>query len=147
MRELARSYRAQAHRHPHIARLVSAERVRNVDALVLPDLVVGALARLGLGDDLVHAYNALVGAVQGFVVIELALIADPESESSRSTERELTGLDPTQFPNIAAHFDELGDRALGIRWSDGVVAPLDASFDYLVDLLIDGLDARLRGSA
>ena len=44
MHESARRYRAQAHKHPNIARLVTNERARNVNSLTLPDALVGKLA-------------------------------------------------------------------------------------------------------
>lgn len=141
--EVARRYRANAHAHPNVARLVSVERARNTDALTIPDAVVGQLSRLGLGDELVHAYNALVGAVQGFVVLELALIAEPASASAAAAERDLRALDAHQFPNITAHFDEMADRSLSVRWTDAAQHPLDDSFEYLLRLLVDGLAARV----
>ena len=146
VRELARRYRARARQHPNVARLVIVERVRNVDTLVLPDAVIGRLSALGLGDDLVHAYNAFVGAVQGFIVLELALIAEPDADSTKAAEAEIRGLDADKFPHITRHFDRLADKALSIRWTDGASAPLDASFDFLLDLLLDGLEARLRAA-
>ena len=144
MKELGRRYRLNAHRHPHVARLVSVERVRNVNAMRIPDVLLGRLASLGLGPELVHAYNALVGAVQGFVVMELARVADPDSPSARATEDEIRSLDPAQFPNIVANLDEVADHALSIRWSDGTQKPLDESFEYLLSLLVDGIAARLQ---
>lgn len=141
--ELGRRYRRNAHAHPHVARLISVERVRNVNSMRLPDMVLGKLAGLGLGDDLVHAYNALVGAVQGFVVMELAQIAEPDAPSARSTEEDIRGLDPATFPNITAHLDLVADNALSVRWSDGTQKPLDESFEYLLNLLLDGLAARV----
>ena len=140
---LGRRYRHHAHAHPQGARLVSVERVRNVNALRIPDTVLGKLAGLGLGDDLVHAYNALVGAVQGFVVMELARIAEPDAPSSRVAEEEIRSLDPAQFPHITEHFDEVADKALSVRWSDGTQRPLDESFEFLLDLLLDGIEARI----
>lgn len=143
LHEVARRYRANAHAHPNVARLVSVERARNTDALTIPDAIVGRLSTLGLGDELVHAYNALVGAVQGFVVLELALIAEPASPSATAAEREFRSLDPEQFPHITAHFDELADRSLSVRWTDAAQHPLDDSFEYLLRVLIDGLAARV----
>src|SRR5688500_2456581 len=55
LRESARRYRANAHAHPHVARLVSTERTRDASGLTLPDALVGTLAELGFKDDLVHA--------------------------------------------------------------------------------------------
>lgn len=144
MMELGRRYRRNAHEHPHVARLISVERVRNVNAMRIPDVLLGRLSALGLGPDLVHAYNALVGAVQGFVVMELARIAEPDAPSARSTEDEIRSLDPEQFPNIVAHLDEVADNALSIRWSDGTQRPLDTSFEYLLSLLLDGIAARMQ---
>jgi AcrR family transcriptional regulator len=143
MFEVGRRYRRNAHAHPHVARLISVERARNVNSMRIPDLVLGRLSDLDLGDDLVHAYNALVGAVQGFVVMELARIAEPDSPSVRSTEDEIRSLDPEVFPNITSHMDEVADNCLSIRWSDGVNKPLDESFEYLLTLLLDGIEARL----
>lgn len=141
--ELARRYRANALRHPRIARLVSVERARNTDTLVVPDAVLGKLAEVGFGDEIVHVYNALLGAVQGFVVMELSPIAEAGEGAPDAARRDLTTLDPERFPNIARHWDQLGNRALSLRWTDAVDAPMDESFDYLLGLLIDGMAARL----
>lgn len=143
MRELGRRYRRNAHAHPHVARLISVERVRNINAMRIPDAVLGKIAELDLGDDMVHAYNALVGAVQGFVVMELARIADPDEPSARATEQAIRTLDPEQFPNITAHLDQVADNALSVRWSDGTQKPLDDSFEFLLDLLITGIATRM----
>lgn len=144
MRELARRYRRNAHRHPRIARLVSVERARNTDTLVVPDAVVGKLADVGFGDDLVHVYNALLGAVQGFVVMELSPIADVEEGAADAVRQDLLDLDPERFPRIAEHWDGLGNRALSLRWTDASDAPLDESFEMLLELLLDGMELRLR---
>ena len=143
MRELGRRYRRNAHANPHVARLISVERARNTNSMRIPDLVLGKLAEIGVEDELVDTYNAVVGAVQGFVVMELARIPEPDSPSVRSTEQEIRSLDPEQFPHITAHMDEVADNCLSIRWSDGVQKPLDDSFEFLLTLLIEGVAARL----
>jgi AcrR family transcriptional regulator len=143
MLELGRRYRRNAHAHPNVARLVSVERARNVNALRIPDALLGRVAALGLGVETVDAYNALVGAVQGFVVMELAQVSEPGSPSVRAAEHEFRSLDPEQFPHITANFDEVADRALTVRWSDGTQKPLDTSFEYLLSLLLEGIAARV----
>jgi AcrR family transcriptional regulator len=143
MKELGRRYRRNAFKYPYVARLMTVERVRNINALRIPDAVLAKVADLGLGPDMVHAYNALVGAVQGFVVVELARINDPSEPSARATESEMRSLDPDRFPAIAANIDLVGDRALSVRWSDGLKRPLDDSFEFLLDLILDGLQARV----
>jgi AcrR family transcriptional regulator len=143
MIELAHRYRRNAHRSPNVARLVSIERARNIESLAVPDAVIGRLAQLGLGDQLVHAYNAVVGAVQGFVVMELTAINVLTDEENEAARRDLTELDPEQFPHITAHRDELIDRTLSMRWSNVHERPLDESFDFLLRVLLDGLSAHL----
>ncbi len=144
MLELARRYRAHARRHPHVARLVTLERARNVDSLAIPDAIVGVLATLGLGDDIVHAYNALMGAVRGFVLLELSMaVRPPLPAEADDVEQDLRGIDEATLPNIAAHFPLFADRALSMRWSEESTDSLDDSFEYLLDLLLDGLAGRM----
>ncbi|MCB0983558.1 MAG: TetR/AcrR family transcriptional regulator C-terminal domain-containing protein [Ilumatobacter sp.] len=141
--ELGRRYRQNAHRYPNVARLVTVERARNIDALRVPDAVVGKLAQLGFGDQLVHAYNTLLGAVQGFVVMELSPISDAGENASAEAEQDMRNLDPERFPNISAHFDQLADHGLSVRWTDADQNPLDRSFEFMMQVLLDGLAARL----
>ena len=141
MLELGRRYRAHAFAHPNVTRLATLERARNVESLRIPDAIVGKLSALGLGDDLVHAFNAIMGAVRGFVLLELAPRAEPDDE--QEIEAELRSLDRNEFPHLTAHFEQMADRALSVRWSNGADAPLDASFDFLMELLIDGIAARI----
>lgn len=145
MLDLGRRYRNHAFAHPNVARLATLERARNVESLKLPDAIVGKLAEMGLGEDLVHAFNAIMGAVRGFVLLELAPRSEPDDATD--LESDLRSLDATQFPNITAHIDELGDRALSLRWSNGVEAPLDKSFDFLMRVLIDGIAAQIAPSS
>lgn len=145
--ELAKRYRANALRHPNVMRLVSTERGLNMDALAIPDAVLGKLAGLGLdGDQLVFAYNALMGAVQGFVLLELTLVTELDPDSERVAEEAIRSLDPNRFPHIAANFDAVANRALSMRWSLDDHRPFDESFEFLMQVLLAGLHARLGRS-
>lgn len=141
--ELARRYRANALRHPNVMRLVSTERGLNMDALAIPDAILGKLTELGLGTHLVHAYNALMGAVQGFVLLELTLVAERDPDSERVAEDAIRAIDPQRFPNIAANFDAVANRALSMRWSLDDHGSFDESFEFLMQVLLSGLSAHL----
>lgn len=143
MLELGRRYRRHAFAHPEVARLATMERARNTESLRLLDAVLGKLAGLGLGDDLVHVYNSMIGAVRGFVLMELAPRSESGASSAADAEAELRNLDPEMLPNLTEHFDEMGNHALSLRWSESVDQPLDASFEFLMRLLLDGIEARL----
>jgi TetR/AcrR family tetracycline transcriptional repressor len=123
MIEVGRRYRAHAFAHPNVARLATIERARNVDSLLIPDAIVGKLIDLGFDEDLVHAYNAVMGAVRGFVLLELAPRSEPDAESD--VEGDLRNLDADRFPHITSHFERLADQALSLRWSNGVDRPRD----------------------
>jgi hypothetical protein len=141
MGELARRYRRNAYAYPNVARLASLERARNVESLLIPDAIVGTLATMGMGVHLVHAYNTLMGAVRGFVIMELSPRAEPDAAAD--VEADLRSLDPERFPNITEHFDEMADHALSMRWSNASEHPLDDSFEFMVKVLLDGLAAQL----
>jgi TetR/AcrR family transcriptional regulator, tetracycline repressor protein len=144
MLELGRRYRRNAFAHPDVARLASMERARNNESLAIPDAIIGKLAELGLGDELVHVFNSLMGAVRGFVLMELAPRAETGPDGRDVVEAELRGIDPERFPHLSAHFGEMGDKALSVRWSDAADSPLDESFEYLMRLLLDGIEARVK---
>jgi AcrR family transcriptional regulator len=144
-RSLARNYRDHAHRHPNVARLVSVERARNPENIAIPDAVLRHLDTAGLGNEVIHAYNAILGAVQGFVVMELARVIDPSEESVAENERDLRALDPERFPAVTKHFDEMANRALSLRWSAESHRLPDESFEYMLDLLLTGIAARAEG--
>ena len=145
MVELARRYRTHALRHPHVARLVTVERARNVETLRIPDAIIGKLSELGLGDQIVHAYNALMGAVRGFVVLELSMATDPPPPAeAEDVETEMRGLDEDRFPHITQHFHLFADRALSIRWNEDAARSLDDSYDYLLRLLLDGIASQMQ---
>jgi hypothetical protein len=112
--------------------------------LAIPDAIIGKLAELGLGDELVHVFNSLMGAVRGFVLMELAPRAETGPDGRDVVEAELRGIDPERFPHLSAHFGEMGDKALSVRWSDAADSPLDESFEYLMRLLLDGIEARVK---
>jgi hypothetical protein len=101
------------------------------------------LTELGLGAHLVHAYNALMGAVQGFVLLELTLVAERDPDSERVAEDAIRALDPQRFPNIAANFDAVANRALSMRWSLDDHGSFDESFEFLMQVLLSGLSAHL----
>ncbi len=147
MHEVAVRYRAHARLHPNVARMVTVERARNVASLEIPDAIIGKLAELGLGDRLVHAYNALMGAVRGFVVLELSTAVDPlPPEEADDVEADLRGVDADRFPHLTQHFALFADRALSIRWSDSSQRSLDESYEFLVQLLIDGIARQVEAA-
>jgi TetR/AcrR family tetracycline transcriptional repressor len=134
--ELAGAYRAAAHRHPHLARLaidgVSAASVTG--GCAVPEAVVAHLSARGVPDtELCHAYNAVMATTLGFVALELA------SGAAAAVAADPSALDEHQAPAIVAHLDRLRDEAFGLA-PDAM--RFDASFDYLIGLVADGISRR-----
>lgn len=80
LQALAHAYRQAALAHPNVARLVASELANDAASFALPEAIVGQLGLGGLpAEELMHAYNAIVGATVGFVGMELG--GEPLDES------------------------------------------------------------------
>lgn len=148
LREMALAYRQAAHRHPRCAPLFAASLTPAAANLRLAEEVVAVLEEAGFaGADLPDAYNAIVGAVVGWVGVELSTRpSDDPDRFAADTQSALTDISAEQYPRLAANRSRLVDQAFGLRWTSGADRPLDSSFELLVDLLVSALQQR-RGAA
>jgi AcrR family transcriptional regulator len=143
LRELGHGYRAAALAHPNVARAIAGELVNDPSTFGLPEAILTQLAASGLPDDeLVHAYNCMVGAVVGFVDLELARDPVRTPQERDEVRAAVTSVDAQQYPVLAEHIDTFADQAFSLRWTAGVERPLDGSFTYLVELIATGLERR-----
>jgi hypothetical protein len=46
----------------------------------------------------------------------------------------------TRYPQLAQNMKLLGNKAFTLRWQNGTDAPLDASFDAFVEIVVLGLE-------
>lgn len=132
--DLAHTYRAAAHLHPHLASLAIAglAAVTVTGDTVVPEAIVAALLDAGApARELADLYNIVLAAVVGFVDLELASGVDAALPAA------VECLDAGATPAIAAHIAELRDRSFGL-------APTAARFDSSFALLVEVVLARLR---
>lgn len=132
--DLAHTYRAAAHLHPHLARLAVAglAAVTVTGDTVMPEAVVAALLDAGApARELADLYNIVLAAVVGFVDLELASGGDAALPAA------VDRLDAGAAPAIAEHIGDLRDRSFAL-------APTAARFDSSFALLIEIVLARLR---
>jgi hypothetical protein len=47
-------------------------------------------------------------------------------------------------PTLARYLPKLANRAFIMRWTNGTRVPLDSSFDMFVDVIILGLEQKLK---
>jgi AcrR family transcriptional regulator len=136
----ARDYRRVLHAHPNTAALVASQVLVSPPTLGLVEAVLFVLESAGYsGPALTHAYNAFVGSLVGWVSVDLATAQrEPDGWQSEFA-RTLAGLDPAQYPTIAAQHDLLADQAIALRWHSGSDRPLDDSFEAALQVWLDGL--------
>ncbi|WP_448955547.1 TetR/AcrR family transcriptional regulator [Labrys neptuniae] len=149
IRRLFRRFRASVHEHPHAAPLLGPH-IRSNGAPNAPwvEIILKALTQAGFeGQALIDAFNAVVGALEGYITMELA--ADGASEGSewvQAFDRGLDGLDAASFPLVKQYLPRMYNRAFVMRWKSGDVAPLDEGYDFLIETLILGLERQAERS-
>lgn len=145
LEKLARSLRSAVHRHPATSSLLGADLTSNSSALfVVVEGTLGALEKAGFaGSDLIDSYNVYLGALSGFITMELASPPEEFLESwTIDRRRELAQVDE-RFPRIARERDRLAGGFV-TRWQSGPTAPMDAAFSALLSVIIAGLRAHSK---
>jgi AcrR family transcriptional regulator len=143
LREVGYGYRAAALAHPQVTRAISSELVNDPSTFGLPEVIVSQLLVSGLPRrELVHAYNAMVGATVGFIDLELAQEPWETEEDRAAARRAVVDMDAGAYPALSSVIDDFADHAFSLRWTSGAERPLDDSFAYLVELIASGLEAR-----
>jgi AcrR family transcriptional regulator len=131
----ARAWRRLLQAHPAVMRLFAEQRgpVRTIDSMRPMEFALGILRGSGLSDrDTAQAFHAFGGYIQGFVMMELGSIAGGADEENVKMHAALAASLPDEFPTLQAvsrYFAE---------------CDLDEQFEFGLDLLIRGLEAKVR---
>ncbi|AMX97822.1 MULTISPECIES: TetR/AcrR family transcriptional regulator [Mesorhizobium] len=147
IRLLFRRFRARVHEHPRAAPLLGPH-IRSNGAPNAPwvEIILTALTQAGFEDQaLINAFNSVVGALEGYITMELA--ADGATEDSEWVETfnaGLDALDPARFPLVTRYLPQMYNRSFVMRWKSGNVAPLEDGYDFLIETLILGLEAQAK---
>jgi len=144
LRAFAERIRGVMHAHPHAAPLITGEILSsNSGEFHLVEPVLAALVRAGFRpSNAALAYNAYVGAVLGFVGMEVAgPPADDLASWKVATRKAITDADAELYPTLVSLRPELINRAFGVRWESAPEQPLDESFVTLLGILTTGLES------
>ncbi|MCJ8057025.1 TetR family transcriptional regulator [Shinella curvata] len=150
IRTLFKRFRSRIHQHPNAAPLLGPS-IRSNGAPNAPwvEIVLAALVQAGFKEEgLIDAFNAVVGALEGFVTIELA--ADEASEDSewvKTFDADLEALDADVFPLTKQYLPRMYNQSFVMRWKSGNSAPLDKGYDFLIETLISGLEMQAQRSS
>lgn len=145
VRGLAAEFRATLHAHPAVVPVFVTTVVNATPALPAVDRLLAHLERAGFaGAELREVYNAVIGAVVGFIGVELAEVpADDRGAWAERFSADLDGVDAGAYPALARNLPDLRNRAFMTRWEGGRARPMDAAWDVLLDVLVAGVRARL----
>jgi len=144
LRAFAEKVRGVMHAHPNVVPLVTGEILSsNSGEFHLVEPVLAALVRAGFSpSNAALAYNAYIGAVLGFVGMEVAMPpTDDLANWKLATRGAITNADAELYPTLVQLRPELINRAFGVRWESAPEQPLDESFVALMRILTTGLES------
>lgn len=133
----ARAWRRLLQAHPAVMRLLAEQRgpTRSIDSMRPMEFALRILRGSGLSDrDTAQAFHAFGGYIQGFVIMELGSIAGGSDEEHTKFHAELADALPDEFPSL---------RAVSRYFAE---CDSDEQFEFGLDLLIRGLEAKVRPS-
>jgi AcrR family transcriptional regulator len=129
IREIARSYRELAKAHPQIVPLVATRPFNSVASLRPVEVGFEIFRQAGFGlDETLHAFRTLAGFITGYTLAETgAFFGEYEGPGQLRIE----DVPREQFPRLL-------EVAPVMRSTDH-----DAEFDFSIDVIITGLEAKL----
>ena len=131
----ARAWRRLLQQHPSVMVLFAEQRgpIRSVDSMRPTEFALNVLRSSGLSDrDTAQAFHAFGGYIQGFVMMELGSIAGGADEVHVKAQAELAAGLPDEFATL---------QAVGRYFAE---CDPDQQFEFGLDLLISGLEAKVR---
>ena len=147
LRTVFHRWREAIRRHPNIAPAVATQLTSNTDVqFELVERILNDLTRAGFaGKALLGAYNSVVASLVGFVAQEFAALPRDDFPGFQAfMKHRLLTVEPRTYPILCANVPMLANHAFILRWQNGAEAPLEDSFDFYIDLVIDGLTASLK---
>lgn len=143
LHDTAEVVRAELHRHPNLANLAGNRLSPVAPSLPFVERVLRVLLNVGVREEaLLHSYNTYVGCLLGWVTLELSQAPPKPEKVKERYEGALEDLNPNLYMALSANQDLMRDRAFMLRWTAGVKNPLDDSFRFMMDAVIDGIAAH-----
>ena len=142
---LAREYRTVMQRHPALGAWVASHLYSRLTAPTMTESILAMLYRGGFRDrQLASAFNAFVGSLVGWVATEMiSTESDFGADWAREYEDQIRDLPVEGYPTIVGNVDVLADEVFSLRWHGGSDKPLDSSFEFAVQVWLNGLRGML----
>ena len=133
LRSLSRAGRAALSRHPGVAEIRARQPILQPDALRFSEHALEALEAAGFErDEAVKAFRLVFTYTLGFAILSPEAA---EAEARASARAALASLPPHYYPRLSEAVDEAAEAMAG-----------DVVFDYGLERILDGLEARLAAA-
>ena len=144
LERLSQSLRDVLSADPHLHEVLTSHVAATPNTVRIAEAALTCLQDSGLRDDeLVDAYNAWYGYVIGFTAIE---ITPPnvslDTELQQAIRAEMDRISAHDFPIIRELMSRIRNTAYGLRWESGRLGLTGKSFEWGLDALLDGFQAR-----
>lgn len=146
VRRLAYTSRECLARHPRLAAYFTSQIQVSAASLQLSDKLLTVLSEAGFrGQHLVSAYNAVTSNVFGWISGEYATAPEDADDSWEDFfEEQLTAAGTANLPALRDGLGLLANHAFMLRWQSGDEQPMLESYDFMLDVLVDGLTVQLE---
>ena len=135
VRAMARGYRTLALRHPHIVPLIAMRPFNTLTALLPVEYAFGVLRKAGFDEDgALHAFRTVAGFATGYTLAETGGFFAEGSGPADDSQLDPTGLSSEDFPNLVSMIPHITN------------CDHDAEFEFALDVLLEGLSAKLRSA-
>jgi len=144
LRLTAASFRESMHKHPNFAVVVGTQLYTSLPALPFVERVLRILNDNGLkGDGLLRAYNSYVGCLIGWVSLELSSTSSVAFDE-KAQMHVLSNLDERLYTAVAKNLPTVANKAFIIRWDNGTTNPMNDSFEFMMDSVINGIARSMK---
>jgi AcrR family transcriptional regulator len=141
LERLSRALRDVLSAHPHLHEVLASHVAVTPNTARVAEAALSCLSDAGMKDgELIDAYNAWIGFVVGFTVIEMKPPGlAPEPELQRAMRAQLANMDRESHPIVSALSPRLLTHAYGLSWKPEPLGGARSSFEWGLKLLLDGL--------
>lgn len=127
--------------HPRFAAYFVTNIQTSASSLTIAEKILAVLDRAGFqGNDLLRTYNAVLGAIFGWISGEFAANPEEDGASARAAIEKPVLPEDTDYPHIRRSWPFIANRGFMLRWDSGTTAPLESSYERMLVALIEGLE-------
>jgi AcrR family transcriptional regulator len=126
--------------HPRFAAYFVTNIQTSKRSLTIADRTLAALERGGfMGNDLVRAYNAVLGTIFGWTSGEFAA-GDAAADAREAIESAVLGDHGETYTHIRRAWPLAANRTFMLRWESGTTSPMESSYELALTALLEGLE-------